>query len=64
MILHLPQVTHITPVNDFREHTETSDGECWCRPRQEKVDNVLVYFHHAEDGREVPDDDEFIDRDP
>lgn len=38
---------HVIPLNDYREHEETT--ECWCNPAHD--DGVVV--HNALDGREL-----------
>lgn len=50
--------THITPINDLREHTDARD--CWCQPRIEIVEDFLdasparvIVVHTSADGREL-----------
>jgi hypothetical protein len=40
---------HVIPVNDLREHVESSS--CWCAPAQDD-ECPLLYIHHAADMRE------------
>lgn len=58
LMVHIPQVTHVVPINDTRAHSETTDGACWCLPRQEKVGAGLIYVHNSEDGRDLEEDDD------
>lgn len=39
-------ILHVIPINDLKEHIESSD--CWCGP--EIRDNLII--HNALDGRE------------
>lgn len=41
-------VQHVLPVNDLREHEESS--ECWCSPHNEEGGTLIV--HNALDQRE------------
>lgn len=39
-------VPHVLPINDLREHDETS--QCWCKP----IYDEGIYIHNSMDGRE------------
>jgi len=40
---------HITPVDDLKEHIDTS--ECWCKPTKDEEEDL--YIHHSMDQREL-----------
>lgn len=40
---------HVLPVNDLREHDESSG--CWCHPTEDELVAGL-FIHHSMDGRE------------
>jgi hypothetical protein len=42
-----PDLLHVIPVNDFREHV--ADEACWCQPTTER-DGIMV--HNSMDKRE------------
>lgn len=46
------RVTHVTPLNDLRDHHHNSRGKCWCRPYIECDDNGWLVLHNSMDGRE------------
>jgi hypothetical protein len=49
-------IVDVTPINDLREHAESSD--CWCEPKVLDVgvdaagEPALVVVHNSADGRE------------
>ena len=43
-----PDLIHVVPLNDLREHVARID--CWCRPTPED-DEPRVILHHALDQR-------------
>jgi hypothetical protein len=44
----MPEILHVVPIDDLREHSTDSDKPCWCHPEEE--DGVIV--HNSMDGRE------------
>lgn len=44
-----PDLIHVVPLNDLREHVARID--CWCHPTPED-DEPRVILHHALDQRE------------
>lgn len=46
-----PLDTHITPVDDLREHLESR--ECWCAPQIDRTGGVVLVIHQSADGREL-----------
>jgi hypothetical protein len=42
------ELTHIYPLNDFREHEMKAD--CWCKPSIDEEDDLCI--HNAMDQRE------------
>lgn len=46
-------VVHVLPIDDTRDHVESSS--CWCRPfvsREQETEEVVV-VHNSADGREL-----------
>jgi hypothetical protein len=41
--------THIIPVDDLKEHSESAD--CWCQPKVDEEINLIV--HNSADNREA-----------
>jgi hypothetical protein len=41
---------HIIPINDLKEHKETT--VCKCQPKAIKENNELIIIHNSFDGRE------------
>lgn len=46
---HHPEILHIIPLNDTRDHMPFP--ECWCAP-EEDAEHQGVFVHHSADGRE------------
>lgn len=46
-----PDVWHVIPLNDLREHDPSED--CWCKPTLDDDGDDYVFLHHALDGREL-----------
>lgn len=42
---------HVIPVNDLKEHEDSST--CECQPRVDIVEGGMVVVHHAWDNREI-----------
>lgn len=43
------RVSHVIPIDDLREHSETAD--CWCDPFLDYEDMIVI--HSSADGREA-----------
>lgn len=54
-------VIHILPVNDLKEHKESST--CECSPTLEVENGEMIFIHNSYDGRElVENDNDNIDK--
>jgi hypothetical protein len=42
---------HVVPDQDLRAHDASTI--CWCRPELTSWNRLLIYKHHAADGREA-----------
>jgi len=47
-VIEVDEGVHVFPIGDKRRHIMSL--ECWCRPRLDKEDPVIV--HNSMDGRE------------
>lgn len=45
-----PDIYHVVPINDLRDHSMDSNKPCWCRPEMTE-DGIIV--HNSMDQREL-----------
>ena len=51
-----PQIFHVYPVNDLKEHLTQLPAICWCDPELKIEDDGLIIIHNSLDGREAYED--------
>ena len=43
-------IYHVLPIDDLKEHSESST--CDCKPTLKMENNNMIFIHHSYDGRE------------